>query len=1016
MGATFFGANTNTYTGSMAPPLPDSEFYFAGDFSKGTHPTLLESDQAQIVKKFIETMVYQPRYIINLLDPPTNEFKVEYVGGKVVYTLNLRTALKYDNDPHLGGSYLTMGGGSFKCNTYGTRFFQYGADGFIVTPQNGFAGTTDDAFKTVIKWEAWDGTTPYHVGFVCPNVSDLSASGDLDAYNGIVWTLPFEAGTDGQMLKTDGANNLSWADGAGRWYASDHNQQDNPNKESINTDTLVKWLDEDGSVSVVLSEQNPGAPNDPVSWFEFNLKATDQLFAFDDGANQFLVKSSGKSAGGYDTVTFTSSDASVTIDCSLADTIDLTAAAGASPFPLSSGNENEAISLTSSLNPQRVQNILLHGGGSGTEKMIQWLAMSSSADEYNLGWNDDIDNAGSNNSGLCLWANRDTTGGATDYVLFDAYSALVSTGQAQTISICHHTHTIDNTDTSWGVNPGLDICNDGRIIFRTDDPTTDDNEYCTIWPTSKTGNTGEFTIPSNDHNGLAADKRNGIVDTTDPDTGARDLKWADVLQGDGEFSTVAAIYGSGLHVFADGAGSHQHAIRSGNMIKFIGGTDITCTTELTYDGVNNQVLKVTIDSDGGGGGGGTVTSVNGTGTNGISVTGGPITTSGTLTVNLDDTAVTPDTYGDANNVAQITVDQQGRITDCVEVAIAGGGGGGAPVGASYVCISADGTLTNERVLTAGAGITVTDGGANGNVTIAATAAAGAPADAQYVTLALDGDLTAERVLTAGANITITDGGADGNVTIATTTAALTVMEVDTFPTVTSVNTIKFTNGTVTDDGGGVVTVDVSGGGGGSGMTSFVCTEGANPFTIDSTANTLTFAAEAGLAWDFGVGGTAKITHTLMDEFFVSDGANSWNVEDADTFEISSSDGFVMVDCSFDRIVDLTDGLSDESVKDNVQPLTGAWDRVSKLRAVEFDWNEGAPQESGFCEARTGGKHDFGFVAQEVEKVVPEIVGTRRDGKKTVKYSKLTPMLLDCIQDLKAEIELLKGKVEELERK
>lgn len=45
---------------------------------------------------------------------------------------------------------------------------------------------------------------------------------------------------------------------------------------------------------------------------------------------------------------------------------------------------------------------------------------------------------------------------------------------------------------------------------------------------------------------------------------------------------------------------------------------------------------------------------------------------------------------------------------------------------------------------------------------------GAPADAQYVTMALNGNLSAERVLTAGTGVSITDGGANGNVTIAAT--------------------------------------------------------------------------------------------------------------------------------------------------------------------------------------------------------------------------------------------------------
>lgn len=55
-------------------------------------------------------------------------------------------------------------------------------------------------------------------------------------------------------------------------------------------------------------------------------------------------------------------------------------------------------------------------------------------------------------------------------------------------------------------------------------------------------------------------------------------------------------------------------------------------------------------------------------------------------------------------------------------------------------------------------------------TWSAPSGSGAPSSAQYVTLALDGGLSAERVLTAGTGISLTDGGANGNVTIAATGA------------------------------------------------------------------------------------------------------------------------------------------------------------------------------------------------------------------------------------------------------
>jgi hypothetical protein len=93
----------------------------------------------------------------------------------------------------------------------------------------------------------------------------------------------------------------------------------------------------------------------------------------------------------------------------------------------------------------------------------------------------------------------------------------------------------------------------------------------------------------------------------------------------------------------------------------------------------------------------------------------------------------------------------------------------APSTGSYVVMGVDAALPNERILTAGSGITITDAGAGSTVTISATGGGGgAPTDASYIVLSSNGTLTSERVLTAGTGISISDGGPGGNLTIAAT--------------------------------------------------------------------------------------------------------------------------------------------------------------------------------------------------------------------------------------------------------
>ena len=89
-------------------------------------------------------------------------------------------------------------------------------------------------------------------------------------------------------------------------------------------------------------------------------------------------------------------------------------------------------------------------------------------------------------------------------------------------------------------------------------------------------------------------------------------------------------------------------------------------------------------------------------------------------------------------------------------------------------------------------------------------------------------------------------------------------------------------------------------------------------------------------------------------------------------------------------------ISDERVKDNVLPITNALEKLEQITGVSFDWKP----ESGHC------GHDYGVIAQEIEKVLPEVVVTRDSGYKAVKYEKIIPLLIEAIKELKGQIKCL----------
>ena len=103
------------------------------------------------------------------------------------------------------------------------------------------------------------------------------------------------------------------------------------------------------------------------------------------------------------------------------------------------------------------------------------------------------------------------------------------------------------------------------------------------------------------------------------------------------------------------------------------------------------------------------------------------------------------------------------------------------------------------------------------------------------------------------------------------------------------------------------------------------------------------------------------------------------------------------------------GLSDQRVKENVVSLTDGVATVQQINPVEFDWK---PVEN--VSEREG--HDIGFIAQQLEEIVPTAVHTRSDGYKTVKYEKVVPILVQAIKEQQSLIEQLTARIEALENR
>ena len=103
---------------------------------------------------------------------------------------------------------------------------------------------------------------------------------------------------------------------------------------------------------------------------------------------------------------------------------------------------------------------------------------------------------------------------------------------------------------------------------------------------------------------------------------------------------------------------------------------------------------------------------------------------------------------------------------------------------------------------------------------------------------------------------------------------------------------------------------------------------------------------------------------------------------------------------------ITAYYSDERLKDVLGEIDNALDKVKELRGVYYKENETA-KSLGY----DNDKRQVGVIAQEVQKVLPEVVTEAPIDDKyiTVWYDKLVPLLIEAIKELSAKVDKLEGK-------
>lgn len=147
------------------------------------------------------------------------------------------------------------------------------------------------------------------------------------------------------------------------------------------------------------------------------------------------------------------------------------------------------------------------------------------------------------------------------------------------------------------------------------------------------------------------------------------------------------------------------------------------------------------------------------------------------------------------------------------------------------------------------------------------------------------------------------------------------------------------------------------------------------------------------AEDFGAAGSKNVV--VGDDAYLSD------LDEVDTLGIKGIQGTAAAGWAIVKAGQFV-YASDRALKTNIQPLQNSLEKVQQLNGVSFNW-------------KSSGEKSIGLIAQDVEKVLPELV-SGSEGNKAVAYGNIVAVLIEAIKEQQKQIDELKNQVQELKER